>query len=91
LPTGQYEIPLVIQDRSFNADGSLFYPDSRFFADSYTGPYIPTCGVSPIWVPEFFGNCMMVKWDNLAVLLRRAVPLSLANDGCNGRFLISQK
>lgn len=79
LPTGQYEIPLVIQDRSFNADGSLFYPDSRFFADSYTGPYIPTCGVSPIWVPEFFGNCMMVKWDNLAVLLRRAVPLSLAN------------
>ena len=24
-----YEIPLAIQDRSFNADGSLFYPDSR--------------------------------------------------------------
>ena len=22
-----YEIPIVIQDRSFNADGSLFYPD----------------------------------------------------------------
>src|SRR6266545_6277627 len=26
-----YEIPIVIQDRSFNADGSLFYPDSRAF------------------------------------------------------------
>jgi FtsP/CotA-like multicopper oxidase with cupredoxin domain len=26
-----YEIPIVIQDRSFNADGSLFYPDNRAF------------------------------------------------------------
>jgi FtsP/CotA-like multicopper oxidase with cupredoxin domain len=25
------EIPIVIQDRSFNADGSLFYPDNRAF------------------------------------------------------------
>jgi spore coat protein A len=25
LPTGEFEIPLVIQDREFNADGSLFY------------------------------------------------------------------
>ena len=24
-----YEVPLVIQDRSFNEDGSLFYPDNR--------------------------------------------------------------
>lgn len=27
LPQGPYEIPLVIQDRSFNKDGSLRYPD----------------------------------------------------------------
>ena len=26
LPSGNYEIPLLIQDRSFNEDGSLFYP-----------------------------------------------------------------
>jgi spore coat protein A len=26
LPSGRYEIPLVIQDRSFNSDGSLSYP-----------------------------------------------------------------
>ena len=26
LPAGKYEIPLVIQDKSFNDDGSLFYP-----------------------------------------------------------------
>jgi spore coat protein A, manganese oxidase len=24
-----YEIPVAVQDRSFNADGSLFYPDMR--------------------------------------------------------------
>ena len=28
-----YEIPIAIQDRSFNSDGSLFYPDSRVFFD----------------------------------------------------------
>ena len=26
LPSGQYEIPLAIQDRTFNPDGSLYYP-----------------------------------------------------------------
>ncbi|ASN06722.1 multicopper oxidase family protein [Virgibacillus necropolis] len=26
LPKGKYEVPLVIQDRTFNKDGSLFYP-----------------------------------------------------------------
>lgn len=26
LPSGPYEVPLVIQDRQFNADGTLFYP-----------------------------------------------------------------
>lgn len=28
LPKGRYEIPLVIQDKTFNADGSLFYNNS---------------------------------------------------------------
>ena len=26
LPAGSYEIPLVLQDKTFNADGSMFYP-----------------------------------------------------------------
>lgn len=26
LPSGIYEIPLIIQDKTFNSDGSLFYP-----------------------------------------------------------------
>jgi FtsP/CotA-like multicopper oxidase with cupredoxin domain len=36
LPSGEYEIPIAIQDRSFNADGSLAYPDmwmEHFFGD----------------------------------------------------------
>jgi bilirubin oxidase len=31
-----YEIPIAIQDRSFNADGSLFYPDNRAFFEELT-------------------------------------------------------
>ncbi len=30
LPTGEYEVPLVIQDRSFNPDGSLRYHTDRW-------------------------------------------------------------
>ncbi|MFB3906421.1 MAG: hypothetical protein ACE15E_23500 [Acidobacteriota bacterium] len=36
-----YEIPIAVQDRSFNTDGSLFYPDTRAFFDGFQGPYIP--------------------------------------------------
>jgi FtsP/CotA-like multicopper oxidase with cupredoxin domain len=63
LPGGAYEIPLVIQDRSFDADGSLFYPASRFFFDGYAGPYVPDTrsDISPLWNPEFFGNTIVVN------------------------------
>jgi spore coat protein A, manganese oxidase len=33
-----YEIPIAIQDRSFNADGSLFYPDNRAFFEGLNQP-----------------------------------------------------
>ena len=36
-----YEIPLAIQDRSFDLGGGLFYPNSRAFFDGFVGPYIP--------------------------------------------------
>jgi bilirubin oxidase len=35
------EIPIVIQDRSFNADGSLFYPDNRAFFEGLGFPDDP--------------------------------------------------
>jgi FtsP/CotA-like multicopper oxidase with cupredoxin domain len=72
-----YEIPIVIQDRSFNADGSLFYPDNRaFFEGLYPFPNTPyldipfipdqavdggQSDVSPIWNPEFFGNTLVTN------------------------------
>jgi bilirubin oxidase len=84
-----YEIPLAIQDRSFNADGSLFYPDTREFFDEFGGPYIPDTDVPPIWNPEFFGNAIVVNgrtWPFLDVEPRR-YRFRILN-GCNSRFLI---
>ncbi len=84
-----YEIPIAIQDRSFNADGSLFYPDTRAFFDGVTGPYIPGSDISPIWNPEFFGNTIMVNgntWPFLNVEQRRYRFRFL--NGCDARVLI---
>ena len=84
-----YEIPIAVQDRAFNADGSLFYPDSRAFFDGITGPYIPDTDLSPIWNPEFFGNAIMVNgntWPFLNVEQRRYRFRFL--NGCDARFLI---
>ncbi len=84
-----YEIPIAIQDRAFNADGSLFYPDTRAFFDEIEGPFIPDGDVSPIWNPEFFGNAMMVNghtWPFHPVEQRRYRFRVL--NGCDSRFLI---
>ncbi len=89
-PLGEYtEIPIAIQDRSFNNNGSLFYPDSRTFFDGEGPPYIPDSSVPPIWNPEFFGNMMVVNgrtWPYLEVE-RRRYRFRLLN-GCNSRFLL---
>lgn len=84
-----YEIPIAIQDRSFNADGSLFYPNTRELFDGFTGPFIPDTDLSPIWNPEFFGNVIMVNgntWPFQRVEQRR-YRLRFLN-GCQSRFLI---
>lgn len=85
-----YEVPIVIQDRSFNCDGSLFYPDTRGLPPEVAARvYIPTGDISPIWVPEFFGDVMVVNgqpWPFLKVEQRR-YRFRILN-GCNSRFLI---
>ena len=93
-----FEVPIAIQDRAFNGDGSLFYPDTREFFDGIAGPYIPGADgmgempmddFPPIWNPEFFGNCLMVNgntWPFHRVQQRRYRFRFL--NGCQSRFLI---
>ena len=84
-----FEIPIAVQDRSFNADGSLFYPDSRELFDGIVRDYIPAGEFSPIWNPEFFGNMIMVNGNTwpYQVVQRRRYRLRFLN-GCQSRFLI---
>jgi len=46
---GTYHLPLVIQDKQFNDDGTLFYPTEGVSPDH------------PIWVPEFFGDTPVIN------------------------------
>ena len=66
LPNGTYDIPLLIQDRTFNADGSLFYPSQ---------PQNPTPEMpNPSIVPGFFGDTILVNgmvWPYLEVEPRK--------------------
>ena len=70
------EIEIVIQDRMFDTNGQL---------------YFPSIGINPehpYWIPEFFGNVMLVNgktWPYLNVEPRRYRFRVL--DGCNARFL----
>lgn len=91
------EIPIAIQDRSFNADGSLFYPGNRAFFEGLFKKdlKIPFIGdkqfpsdISPIWNPEAFFNTIVangVTWPTLEVAQAK-YRLRLLN-GCNSRFL----
>ncbi len=84
-----YDIPMVIQDRTFKADGSFFYPGSRSFFDGYAGPFVPETEIAPIWNPEFFGDSILVNgrtWPYLEVE-PRLYRFRLLN-GANSRFLI---
>lgn len=76
LPEGSYEIPIVIQDRSSPEDGSLFFPTEGDNPE-----------IHPYWVPEFFGDTIMVNgkvWPNLNVE-RRQYRFRVLN-GSNARF-----
>jgi spore coat protein A len=76
LPKGKYEIPLAIQDRAFNLDGSMWFSSVGNNPD-----------VHPYWNPEFFGNTIMVNgkiWPNLNV--DRGQYRFRVLDGSNARF-----
>ncbi len=74
IPGGAYEVPLVIQDRQFNPDGTLLYPTSDIE------------GVT--WIGEYFGDVMLVNgkvWPFLNVE-PRLYRFRILN-GCNARIL----
>eukprot|EP00429_Kryptoperidinium_foliaceum_P122849 CAMPEP_0176321284 /NCGR_PEP_ID=MMETSP0121_2-20121125/71266_1 /TAXON_ID=160619 /ORGANISM="Kryptoperidinium foliaceum, Strain CCMP 1326" /LENGTH=896 /DNA_ID=CAMNT_0017663715 /DNA_START=69 /DNA_END=2759 /DNA_ORIENTATION=+ len=88
------EIPIVIQDRSFNTDGSLFYPDNREFFSSPKTVDVPYKGgdvdsdIPPIWNPEAFFNVMVVNGVSWPVhQVKRGLYRFRLLNGCNSRFL----
>ena len=59
LPSGKYEIPLLIADRSFYTDGSVYYPTVGSSPENH-----------PYWNEMAMGNTMVVNgkvWPNLNV------------------------
>jgi spore coat protein A len=74
IPGGRYEIPLVIQDRMFNEDGTFLYPTSDIEGS--------------VWIGEYFGDVMLVNgkvWPFFDVE-PRLYRFRILN-GCNARIL----
>ncbi|WP_442598541.1 multicopper oxidase family protein [Neobacillus sp. D3-1R] len=90
LPSGNYEIPLVIQDRSFYPNGDLFYPTQPGHEPPpapQPPPQINKKLPNPSVVPEFFGNTILVNgkvWPYLEVEPRK-YRFRVVN-GSNSRF-----
>ncbi len=76
LPTGAYEIEMAIQDRQFDTNGQLFFPDGS--PNGNPASPIALCGdltandpcfngppsnpnIHPFWIPEFFGDVAIVN------------------------------
>ncbi|WP_413250443.1 multicopper oxidase family protein [Sinomonas flava] len=75
LPAGDFEVPLILQDRMFNADGSFAYPGN------------PDLGRP--WAPEFFGDVATVNgtaWPTLDVA--RGHYRFRVYNGSNARFYL---
>jgi spore coat protein A, manganese oxidase len=78
LPTGDYEIPLVLQDRTLDDQGQLVYAPTK--EDGTKAP-------PGVWAPEFFGSLPVLNgaiYPFLEVEPRR-YRLRLLN-GSNARF-----
>ena len=62
LPAAPYDMGLCIQDRMFTTDGQLWYPN------------VGETEVHPKWIPEFFGDAILVNgkvWPYLNVEPRK--------------------
>jgi spore coat protein A len=75
LPRGAYEVPLVLQDKAFNDDGTLAY-QTHPLIDPYTGDALVDRDGTPLLSsgPETFGNAVVVNgvvWPFLEVEPRK--------------------
>jgi FtsP/CotA-like multicopper oxidase with cupredoxin domain len=89
LPSGAQEAELMIQDRQFDTNGQLYFPDSDNPANLNGPPANPD--KHPFWIPEFFGDVMTVNgksWPTMEVQPRR-YRFRIVN-ASNARFLIMQ-
>ncbi len=87
LPAGNQEIELMIQDRQFDTNGQLLFPDSNANPSPVDGPP-SNPQIHPFWIPEFFGDTMLVNgrtWPFLNVEPRR-YRFRFVN-ACNARFV----
>jgi spore coat protein A, manganese oxidase len=86
LPAGDREVELMIQDRQFDTNGQLLFPDSLANPSLVDGPP-SNPKIHPYWIPEFFGDAMLVNgrtWPFLNVEPRR-YRFRIVN-ACNARF-----
>ncbi len=103
LPAGPQEIELAIQDKMFDTNGQLYFPDGTITDGQQNasatnandtgvdGPGFnggpPNRSVHPFWIPEFFGDVILVNgksWPYLNVEPRRYRFRMV--DGANARF-----
>ena len=84
LPAGPYEIEIAIQDKQFDTNGQLLFPDG---SPCGLNGCPPNPSVHPFWNPEFFGDVIVVNgktWPYLNVEPRRYRFRFV--DGSNARF-----
>ncbi len=76
LPSGAYEIEMAIQDRQFDTNGQLFFPDGSPNGNPLSPVALcgdgtandpclngspPNPNIHPFWIPEFFGDVAIVN------------------------------
>ncbi|MDP9766074.1 spore coat protein A [Deinococcus enclensis] len=92
LPTGAYDVPLVLQDRSFNADGSLQYPERwepEFFGDVavVNGKAFPFLDVEPRPYRLRLLNGSNARFYRLSLSRPKAGKVTLQQIGADGGLL----
>jgi FtsP/CotA-like multicopper oxidase with cupredoxin domain len=84
LPRGEFEVPMIIQDRSYRTDGSVFYPVAQQ-SDPTAPGVVPD--VHPYWVLLNDQDTILVNgrvWPNMDV--KRALYRFRILNSANQRF-----